>query len=102
MASDDSVARIDLLVQAEVALPVLDQLVEFLKRVFIEKELNTFARSHFTGGVLLLEACCTAARFCLLLALAQLIEFRLLLLFLGRHPLNLSRDNQTTEDTEKI
>jgi len=33
---------------------------------------------------------------------AQLIEFRLLLLFLGRHQLILKRDRLTTEDTEEM
>src|ERR1051326_2234495 len=64
---------------------MLDQLVEFLKRVLVEQELDSLARDHLAGGVLLLDAGCAAAVFRLLFELAQLIELRLLFRFLLRH-----------------
>ena len=40
---------------------MFDQLIEFLKRPFIEQKVDSFTRSHLAGGVLLLDARGTAA-----------------------------------------
>jgi len=53
---------------------MFDQLIEFLKRAFIEQKVDPFTRSHLTGGVLLLDAGGTTAFLRSLLSLAQLIE----------------------------
>jgi hypothetical protein len=80
---------------------MLDQPVKLLKAFVIQQELDPLARSHFAGGVLLLDARGATALLGLLLSIAKLIELRLLLLFLRRHQLNLRRYEFTTEDTEK-
>src|SRR5437588_23401 len=80
---------------------MLDQLVELLKGALIEEKLDTFAGGHLAGGVLLLDARRASTLLGLLFTRAQLIEFGLLLLFLGRHQLILKRDRLTTEDTEE-
>src|SRR5437773_23016 len=91
----------DLFVQSEIARAMLDQLIEFLECAIVEQKLDAFARGHLAGRVLLLDARRAAALFGLPFALAQMVELGLLLLFLGRHQLNLKRDQSTTEDTEK-
>ena len=101
MTGNYSIAGIDLAFQTEVAGAMLDQLVEFLKRIFVEQKLDPLTRGYLAGGVLLLDARRAATLLGLLLTLAQLIEFGLLLLFLGRHQLILRRDRLTTEDTEE-
>src|SRR2546429_1915115 len=80
---------------------MLDQLVEFLKGIVVEQKLDPLTRGYLAGGVLLLDAHRTATLFGLLFTRAQLIEFGLLLLLLGRHQLILKRDRLTTEYTEK-
>ena len=64
---------------------MFDQLIEFLKRAFIEQKVDSFTRSHLAGSVLLLDARCAASLLGSFFALAKLIElgeFRWLL-FLG-------------------
>ena len=53
---------------------MFDQLIEFLKRPFIEQKVDPFTRSHLAGGVLLLDARGTAAFLRTLLSLSKLIE----------------------------
>src|SRR5216110_3376735 len=91
MTGNYSIARIDLAFQTEVAGAMLDQLVEFLKGVFVEQKIDPLTGGYLAGGVLLLDARRAATLFGLLRTLAQLIEFGLLLLFLGRHQLILKR-----------
>ena len=55
---------------------MLNQLVELLKGVFIQKEVDAFARSHLAGSVLFVDASSSAAGLSLLLAFVQLIELR--------------------------
>src|SRR6267142_1868365 len=75
MAGDDAVAGIDLLVHPEILRTMLDQLVELLKRSFVEQELDSLARSHLAVGVLLLDAHGATACFRALLTFAKLLEF---------------------------
>ena len=44
MTRDYSVTWINLFVQTEIAGTMLDQFVEFLKRIFIQQKLNPFAK----------------------------------------------------------
>src|SRR5207248_6440152 len=96
-----SIAGIDLAFQTKVAGTMLNQLIEFLKRIVVEEKLDPLTRGYLAGGVLLLDARRASTLLGLLFTRAQLIEFGLLLLFLGRHQLILKRDRLTTEDTEE-
>jgi hypothetical protein len=60
---------------------MLNQLVELLECSFIEQKIDSLARGHFSRRVLLFDARAATAVFSLLLALAELIEFGLLLWF---------------------
>jgi len=53
---------------------MFDQLIEFLKRPFIEQKVDSLTRSHLAGGVLLLDARCAASLLGSFCALTQLIE----------------------------
>ena len=75
MTRDYAIARIELLVETEIAGAMLNQLIEFLKRAFVEQKLDSLTRCHLAGGVLFFDTRSTAACFGLLLALTQLIEF---------------------------
>ena len=58
---DDAVARDDLLLHAEVAAAVRDELVELLEGAGIEQQLDPLARGELAGRVLALEAVRAAA-----------------------------------------
>ena len=49
---------------------MLNQLIELLKRTFIQQELDALARGQLAGRVLLLDACGAAALLGLLFAFA--------------------------------
>ena len=61
MAGDDAVARDDLVVHAEVAAAVGDELVELFERAGIEQQLDPLAGGELAGGVLALEPVGAAA-----------------------------------------
>lgn len=82
MSGNHAIAGKKLLIHPKVARAMFDELVEFLKCVFIEEKVDPFARGHLAGGVLFFDTGRSPASFCLLLAFTQLIEFRLLLFFL--------------------
>jgi len=64
MASDYSVAWKQLLVEVKILRTVNYQLIELFERSFIQEEFKTFARSHLSGLVLLLDSRRTATLFC--------------------------------------
>ena len=74
MTGDDSIAGVYLFVQSEIARAMLDQLIEFLKRPFIEQKIDPFTRSQLAGSVLLLDARWTTTLCSSFFALTQLIE----------------------------
>ena len=53
---------------------MLDQLVEFLKRAFVQQKLDAFARRQLAGRVLLFDSRGAAACFGLFLTFAKSIE----------------------------
>ena len=91
MTCDDSIARKLLFVESEVTRTMLNQLIEFLKRTFVEEKIDALTRSHFAGAMLFLYAGGAPTCFGFLLALAELVQFRKFggLLLLGSHGLNL-------------
>src|SRR5205814_9897360 len=74
MTGNYSIARINLLIQTEVAGAMLDQLIEFLKCSFVQQKVDAFARGHLAGRVLFLGASFTATGLGLLLTITELIE----------------------------
>jgi hypothetical protein len=56
-----AVAGNDLILHPEVAAAMDDELVDFLERVWIEQEIDAFARGELAGGVLSLETVFAAA-----------------------------------------
>ena len=62
MAGDDAVAGDELLVHAEIAAAVGDQLVELLERAGIEQQLDPLAGGQLAGFVLAREALGAAAQ----------------------------------------
>ena len=61
MAGDDAVAGDDLLVHAEVAAAVGDELVDLFERAGIEQQVDALARGQLAGVVLLLQPLLAAA-----------------------------------------
>ena len=61
MAGDDAVAGDDLVLHAEVAAAVRDELVQLFERAGIEQEIDALARRELAGVVLALEAGLAAA-----------------------------------------
>ena len=62
VAGDDAVAGNDLLVHAEVAAAVRDELVDLLERAGIEQEVDALARGQLAGLVLAAQALLAAAQ----------------------------------------
>ena len=62
-AGDDAVAGDDLLVHAEIAAAVRDELVDFVERSGIEQQIDPLARRQLAGVVLPFEAILAAAEF---------------------------------------
>ncbi len=61
-AGDEAIAVHDLLVHAEIAAAVADELVELLEGALIKQKLDALARRHFAFGVLALAALRPAPR----------------------------------------
>jgi hypothetical protein len=74
VAGNETVAIDDLLIHAEIAGAVTDELVEFLKAAFVEEEVDAFAGGEFTFFVLTLAAFGTTACFGIGMAAAEFVE----------------------------
>ena len=65
---------IDLFLHAEIAAAVADQLVDFLKRAFVEQQIDALARGEFSFLVLPRAAFLAASGFGDGVAAAQFVE----------------------------
>ena len=63
VAGDEAIAGDDLLVHAEIAAAVLDELVDFFEGAFVEQQFDAFAGGEFAFFVLALAAFGTSAFF---------------------------------------
>jgi hypothetical protein len=63
VAGYDAVARHDLIVHAEIATAMRDELVELLERAGVEQQVDALARGQLAGVMLSLEAVFPAAEF---------------------------------------
>jgi hypothetical protein len=94
VAGDETIAVVLLLLHAEVGAAMRDQLVGFLECAFIQQELDSFARRHFSLLVLALAPFRAAALLGQLVATLQFRNF-----FFKIHEMLITTENtKNTED----
>ena len=74
MSRDDTVAGYHMVLHAEIATAMRDELVDFLEGAGVEQELDALARRQLARGVLAAEALLAATELCTLLEVCQGVE----------------------------